>query len=490
MAYLYDQTGHSLGDAVLDPDQPEPDEPEDDEDVDEGFQDVDDLTVPGLEVALPAYTLRPRSTAEKPPVQQSPTRALPGSARTRPSPQKSPEKEPQPSTSGTPAKRRLDFIGQIDVEVPDPDPQVNTDTDPQPADPNMEAVGPDGVAGYDRVKALARYLVEIREQEALSTANVNVITHLWNRLPECDKGKVPYQPRYTKKPRGRYKATKGEGAAPGVVSVRRSLLGEGSPAADPAASRLTDAICVLLCKAYQSPSKGPRFKEVLDAYACIRDLVASNLSLMQSTDIQLFQLNERTLRQWHNSRVKSQEQDILQQGLKLPAPPQAATEPLPAPRTLLPRPPQYQQPEHTYIWPADTTGQVQPGRKRPREPRPVVPGPAASSVPLPGGDQPSVPEVQETVEIQSTVTVSYSTEYKRKRREAEGKTKNQRHKAFNECRKCGLPKTNDTGHVFLGGFVYCRNEASPEQSEEEWRATVTAKMLARKAQRKAAKEAK
>ncbi len=156
--------------------------------------------------------------------------------------------------------------------------------------------------------------------------------------------------------------------------------------------------------------------------------------------------------------------DILQQGLKLPAPPQAATEPLPAPRTLLSRPPQYQQPEHTYIWPADTKGQVQPGRKRPREPRPVVSGPVAPSVPLPGGDQPSVPEVQETVEIQSTVTVSYSTEYKRKRREAEGKNKNQRHRAFNECRKCGLPKTNDMGHIFLGGFVYCRNEASPEQS--------------------------
>ncbi len=114
----------------------------------------------GWRSGLPAYSLRPRSTPEKPPVQQSPTHALPGSDRTWPSP----EKEPHPSSGGTPAKRRLDFIGQIDVEVPDPDPQANTDTAPQPANPNMEAVGPDGVAGYDRVKALARYLVEIRRK--------------------------------------------------------------------------------------------------------------------------------------------------------------------------------------------------------------------------------------------------------------------------------------------------------------------------------------
>ncbi len=57
MAYLYDRTGHSLGDAVLDPDQPELDEPEYDDDVDEGFQDVDDLTVHGLEVGVTSLFL-------------------------------------------------------------------------------------------------------------------------------------------------------------------------------------------------------------------------------------------------------------------------------------------------------------------------------------------------------------------------------------------------------------------------------------------------
>ena len=60
----------------------------------------------------------------------------------------------------------------------------------------------------------------------------------------------------------------------------------------------------------------------------------------------------------HNKRMKTQEKTPLVQGLDLPTPPAAATQPLPARRQLFSEAGRYTRPEHTYALRDDTAGQA------------------------------------------------------------------------------------------------------------------------------------
>jgi hypothetical protein len=59
-------------------------------------------------------------------------------------------------------------------------------------------------------------------------------------------------------------------------------------------------------------------------------------------------------------RSKTQERVVLQQGVQLPEPPVAATEPLPEPRALLTEPLQHHGTDHVYTMPVNMAGQVKP----------------------------------------------------------------------------------------------------------------------------------
>ena len=76
------------------------------------------------------------------------------------------------------------------------------------------------------------------------------------------------------------------------------------PATWPDASRLVEAICVMLCRLHPSPRKSgravtPRFPVVASDYASIRQLVVTNARLMEQTTLLLFDINQRTLSQWY-----------------------------------------------------------------------------------------------------------------------------------------------------------------------------------------------
>ncbi|GFO37247.1 protein aig1-like [Plakobranchus ocellatus] len=62
--------------------------------------------------------------------------------------------------------------------------------------PSVECKDPDGRGGYDKVMALARFLVSLRLKDALNNAEAQEVIKLFNNLAEADKSKIKYPPRH------------------------------------------------------------------------------------------------------------------------------------------------------------------------------------------------------------------------------------------------------------------------------------------------------
>ena len=155
------------------------------------------------------------------------------------------------------------------------------------------------------------------------------------RRPEPDKRRLVYPARHQERlVRGRFKAAKSgrEGDALTVrffslcLSVKffstaqtytvyngcslslslslSCLLGTASgPATWPGTSHLVEAICSQLCRLHPSAARAAgvrrsRWALVLADYAAIREAVLASRRLMDRTQIQLFELNQRSLSQW------------------------------------------------------------------------------------------------------------------------------------------------------------------------------------------------
>ncbi|KAA8578286.1 hypothetical protein FQN60_016780, partial [Etheostoma spectabile] len=205
-----------------------------------------------------------------------------------------------------------------------------------------EMQGPDGQPGYQHVLRLAQALLEARSLLGLSDRRVDRLIVLWYQLPEHDKRRVVYPPRYRERqPKGRFKAAKGTNTScPGKESLQRSLLGPNSgPANWPSASRLVEAICSQLCQLHPKGTRSggirrDRWALVLSDYVAIRAAVLASLRLMAQTDIQLFELNQRTLSQWFSRRQKEEEKAVLLQASGVMPVAALAGEPLPPAKGL------------------------------------------------------------------------------------------------------------------------------------------------------------
>ncbi|TWW80473.1 hypothetical protein D4764_01G0002880 [Takifugu flavidus] len=84
---------------------------------------------------------------------------------------------------------------------------------------------------------------------------------------------------------------------------------------------------------------------------------------MQDTDIQLVEVNQNTLIQWHNRRQKGLELSVRLQGIVLPTALPVSTQPLQEAR-VLPAEPMQAREELQYHLPHSTTGQAQQRAKR------------------------------------------------------------------------------------------------------------------------------
>ena len=227
---------------------------------------------------------------------------------------------------------------------------------------------------------LAEYLVKLREQTSLCLSNhqASRIITLWESLDDGDKQRVIYAARHQARLlSGRFRTHKTPSNTPGVDSTTRCVLGASSaPAQWPDCCRLVESIFKRLCSLHPSPRRkgkraDTRWSLILRDYRRIRQLVLGNGLIMQGTEMQLVEVNQTTLIQWHNNRQKQVELSVLLQGTDLPPAIPESEEPLQEAR-LLPAATMPQRQEHQYRLPESTAGQAKQ-RQRPQPPRPILP---------------------------------------------------------------------------------------------------------------------
>ena len=173
-------------------------------------------------------------------------------------------------------------------------------------DPANASVGPKNIPGYERVVALADFLVGLKDSPgALTHQQVAHIIALWKNLTEYDRKPIVFPSRHqTKLVQGRFKVAKKSTVIPGADSTKRCFLGQNSgPASWPDCNRYMEAVIIKLCQIYPSPVKKNgnttlRWTLVHNAYCKIREAVLNNAQVMEQTGIQLAEVNQRTMIQW------------------------------------------------------------------------------------------------------------------------------------------------------------------------------------------------
>nr|XP_054600042.1 uncharacterized protein LOC107372644 [Nothobranchius furzeri] len=446
--YLFQQTGRVLEDVSMDPDAPDEaaavtglDE------VDEGIQeDVGDFVA--------AFVLDVPSTSTSGAARSGDPAVAPGSEPAHPA--------APPEVPGSQA------------------PEGNHSSDSE-----EEIQGPDGQPGYQHVLKLAQALVELRSLQGLSDSRVDRLIALWQRLPERDKQRIVYPSRYRERqPKGRFKAAKGKDTScPGVVSLQRCLGGEPSGAANwPDASRVVEAMCSQLCHLYPAASRvngvsRSRWFLICNDYMAVRQVVLNCPRLMAQTQLQLYELNQKTISQWFSYRQKRWEKGVLEQGTGAVSAPTFSHQPIPSAKGLSSvqvgrgQPFNYNIPEEQQ--PGPSSRGLPPSPLPPPAPHPGpstscnLPPPSAQSlhvIHLFMGSTPLSPPV---------LTVPRTTAFRR-RKAAEAaaaagvqappsKTARQQF----TCSKCGQPKRLDTGHTRIAGVSYCATVGG--KSVEEWK---------------------
>ena len=254
--YLFSQTGQTFHLPSADTDEEEDVELEESQELDEGFHDVEDLTIP-VDYIEESEVMSPASSTAG---------------------------EPATASAGAPEST----VSAAAVS--------SSEEDVQPPPSGQEAV--------DR---LAAYLVTLDTASFLTSKQTQKVVGLWNQLDEFDKRRVTYTPRFQRRlVSGRFRRVKTQRVVPGVESVRRAFVGPGTPAQRPSLSRVVDAICSQLVLKYRRPSilktsRGrllvPKWTKVMDGYSQIKHLLDNSESIRLSTTLQLFSINMHTLRQ-------------------------------------------------------------------------------------------------------------------------------------------------------------------------------------------------
>ncbi|XP_068581262.1 uncharacterized protein [Cebidichthys violaceus] len=296
----------------------------------------------------------------------------------------------------------------------------------------QECVDPDGSPGYQHVLNLAECLVELRVAGRVTVVREAQILALWEKLPKGDKSPVNYPPHCKDQlTQGRF----------------------SGPSTRPDASRLVEAICILLCRIHhQSRSLAgariSRWSLILRSYCTIRDGVLGNPTLRAK--LRLFDINQRMLIQWFNWRKETQEGYVLQAHVPPdPVPPARERPPLDQPG-----------PSQAPDLPAAVgpTTDAEPGNAAPQPPLPTV----EASRPTP---PPQLPKT----------TLWKRRQLDKKWQEAERRGQDFKIKAPFACicSLCRQPKTKHYGHSRFFNkksrtmFHFCQS-SSGGRSVEDW----------------------
>ncbi|XP_026179825.1 uncharacterized protein LOC113140248 [Mastacembelus armatus] len=506
--YLYQQTGRAMQD--INPDTEETDQMLEDvgteeELEDEGFEDAGvDPTLGLLNFTTP-FSDPSAATTSTAGITGTPIPLPTTSSLFRPAPNTLPALSASPATPTAPEQQ---LTVELSTSLPSVMPAVTTSASAPllhttlpvtvstvtaaappglpaiiPAVPEQhQAVDERGVPGTDRVDDLAEYLVGLRTQtgQTLSNQQVTTIVFLWQNLLPYDQQRVAYAARHqVRLTTGRYKRPKQkEDFTPGVESMTRCALGStGSPAQWPDCSRLVEFIFVKLCIIHKSPKKQgsyalTRWTLILQDYSKIRQLVLGNGTVMDSTTLQLFNVNQTTLIQWHNKQLKRQDCAIILQGVNLPASTLLAPAPLPPGQVRHTAAPPHPGLPHQYHLPAFTVGQAVLKRRSAAPPQPCAPQavrprlqgqrqlfprqalpPTSASVhtvldPIHVITPPQFVRLQ--VPAQRPIAPAGPPPPPPPARRAYNRTVEK-----NKCGQCNHPRTKESGHSQYYGHIYC-----------------------------------
>ncbi|XP_023811165.1 uncharacterized protein LOC105354341 isoform X1 [Oryzias latipes] len=465
--YLYQQTGKVLQDYRQAVEESETMDMEIEDSFNEP-EEFEDFTVATLE---PVRTFTVSSTSSL-----APTSSL-----------SAPDPQPGPSWSPPPP------------EGPSTTSKTDLPATPQQLDSSCDdSVGPDNVEGYGAVQELADFLVGLRHNNLVVTAEEsNRIVSLWQSLGDYDKQKTVYSQRHQAHlKQGRFRATK-KIVAPGVESTKRCFIGAHSPAQWPDCNRVSEAIFVRLCALYPNAvrceaKKVSRFTMVVRMYRTIRECVVSNARIMSETTIQLPEVNAATVTQWYSRRCRAQEKLILNQGIPQPAASMAATEKLPDPlQKGTPLQMGTSAQPHIFVLPPNTAGEA----KLKAKPQLQALAPQLSSTPfiIPSGStsqvlvppvlnvpfsfvMPPPPAVPIILAVppspQPLSSTPYTTQQYRKRKMEAEKMGIMKRKYIKKtetitCSKCGGNRQPPSHRQYFGNW-FC--EATETQSFDNWRA--------------------
>ena len=135
-------------------------------------------------------------------------------------------------------------------------PVPETVTEPTGDSGEDDSVGPRNIPGYDRVTALADFLVNLRDcNGALSNQEASQLVALWKNVSEYDRKPITFNPRHQPQlTQGRFKAAKKSTLVPGASRTKRCFLGQNSgPASWPDCNRYMEAVIVKLTHIFLSP---------------------------------------------------------------------------------------------------------------------------------------------------------------------------------------------------------------------------------------------
>ncbi|XP_034436951.1 uncharacterized protein LOC117759113 [Hippoglossus hippoglossus] len=411
-----------------------------------------------------------------------------------------------PSAITTSSASMLPLPATLSTTVPTATASSGSQTTTPAAPGQHLAVDERGVPGMDGVDCLADYLVGLRNETGLTLNNLqaSTIIALWQNLLPYDRQRVEYAARHQSRlTTGRYRVSKKKAEfTPGVESMTRCVLGStGSPAQWPDCCRLIESIFVKLCNIYKSPKKQgnyalTRWTLILKDYSKIRQLVLGNGVVMQTTTLQLFEVNQTTLIQWHNKRLKRQECGILLQGVNLPPSIPVASVPLPPMQSRPTAAPPQLGPQHQYHLPQSTAGkavdkrksvlpaqhlhppkafcpglpsmrQLVPQQARPHTsaPMPIVP----QSSPVIGPIVVLPPQVPAVKLLAPAGPLPIPSSARRRYIRTTEK---------NKCSQCQQPRTLENGHRQYYGYVYC--PFTTDMPHDQWLEDMRRKRAAKK----------
>jgi len=185
------------------------------------------------------------------------------------------------------------------MEEEDPELDVLYNEFSESATVTPESTDSRSIPGWDKVGALAKFLVQQTNDLSITHTEALKVVELYENLSDFDKKALKYY-RSIRPSQGRFAREKSNHV--GLEAMKRNFLSAGAPSLPPSKSRIVEAICTYLSIEIATGDKSPylsRYGKILRRYNVIRERIMSCPTVSEKTSLALYQINETTLTAWY-----------------------------------------------------------------------------------------------------------------------------------------------------------------------------------------------